>query len=172
MNKPEYIVIHHSLTKDGTTVDWEAIRKYHVETNGWKDIGYHAGIERIGGVLKSMKGRDDLAIGAHCKEAGMNNRSIGICIVGNFDLTPPDLETLRFLRNMCFAYMVNYGIPAQNVIGHRDAGLMAGYDWRKVGPTGVREFKTCPGELFPMQALQEILAGKIDFSGAFAGGRG
>jgi hypothetical protein len=37
---------------------------------------------------------------------------------------------------------------------------MAGFDWRKVGPTGVREFKTCPGILFPLSKLKNILAGK------------
>jgi N-acetyl-anhydromuramyl-L-alanine amidase AmpD len=93
--------------------------------------------------------------GAHCKEAGMNGRSIGICVVGNFELAPPDLVMLKALRDICFAVMVNHGIPAQNVIGHRDAGLMAGFDWRK------GQYKTCPGRLFPMDALRSLLSGAI-----------
>ena len=159
--KPEYIVIHHSLTPDGSTKDWDAIRRYHIETNGWTDIGYHYGIERVNGVLTTQMGRPVFMNGAHCKEAGMNSKSIGICVVGNFDVVPPDLETMNYLRDFCYAIMANYPIPAQNVIGHRDAGLMAGFDWRKIGPTGVREFKTCPGILFPMHGLQIQLKGGL-----------
>lgn len=153
--KPEYIIIHHSLTKDGQVVDWEAIRRYHMETNGWTDIGYHHGLERVGGAIVAQVGRPEFIPGSHCKEARMNNRSIGICVVGNFDLAPPEQQILRALRELCFAVMVNHGIPVQRVIGHRDAGLMAGFDWRK------GQYKSCPGGLFPMATLRDMLAGKI-----------
>ncbi len=54
---PQYIVIHHSLTKDGIIADWEAIRKHHKNVNGWSDIGYHYGIERVGKNLLLVDGR-------------------------------------------------------------------------------------------------------------------
>ena len=78
--KPQYFCIHHSLTKDGTVVDWDAIRRYHKETNGWTDIGYHYGIERVGGGLSLQIGRPESQPGAHTKEMHMNLKSIGICV--------------------------------------------------------------------------------------------
>ncbi len=100
MLKPEYIVIHHSLTKDGIVADWEAIRKYHREVNGWSDIGYHYGIERVGRRILLQVGRPESEFGAHTKEMHMNSKSLGICVVGNFDQAPPGLEIMRFLAEI------------------------------------------------------------------------
>lgn len=161
MNIPEYVVIHHSLTKDGQVVDWNAIRKYHKETLGWNDIGYHFGVERVDGALTTQMGRPVDFAGAHTKEMGMNYKSIGICVVGNFDEVAPDWMMVNYLRDLIYALTANYPIPVQNVIGHRDVGLMAGYDWRRIGPTGIREYKTCPGILFPLHGLQIELKGGL-----------
>jgi len=184
MNRPEYIVIHHSLTKDGLIVDWDAIRRYHksfryqgnivspeeaavLRKNGhnvespWTDIGYHYGVERVKGELTTQMGRRVDLEGAHAKEMGMNSKSIGICVVGNFDVVPPDALTVNYLRDLIYALMANYPITSNRVIGHRDVGLMAGLDWTKIGAGGVREFKTCPGIMFPMHGLQIELKGGL-----------
>lgn len=151
INKPEYIVVHHSLTKDGPTVSWEAIRKYHKEVNKWSDIGYHKGIENVNGKIAVMNGRADHIPGAHAKEMGMNHKSIGICVIGNYDLVEPPNEYLDVLKELCHAYMVNYNIAVENVIGHREVGLMAGFDWRK------NQYKSCPGKLFDMDKFRKFL---------------
>ena len=90
----------------------------------------------------------------------MNRRSIGVCVVGNFDEEVFSPAGTTFLARFLLATLGNHGIPPANVIGHRDAGLMAGYDWRKIGPTGIRQFKTCPGILFPMDRVKQLISGK------------
>jgi len=152
---PQFLILHHSVTKDGQTADWEAIRKYHKETNGWSDIGYHYGIERVGGSLVLQVGRPESQPGAHTKEMHMNLKSIGICVVGNFDLAPPGLEVLRFLADICRRKVAEYGIPVQAVLGHREVGLMAGFDWKK------GQYKSCPGKYFPMDTLRAMLSGEL-----------
>jgi len=152
---PQYVIIHHSLTKDGLVVDWEAIRRYHKGTNGWSDIGYHYGIERVGGNLSLQIGRPESQPGAHTKEMHMNLKSIGICVVGNFDLAPPGLEIMRFLAEICSRKIAEYGIPVNAVLGHREVGLMAGFDWKK------GQYKSCPGKHFNMDLLREMVSGEI-----------
>ena len=120
MNNPKYLIIHHSLTKDGPTVSWEAIRKYHMETNGWSDIGYHYGVELVGSSYQVMKGRDESVVGAHCKEEGMNRNSLGICMVGNYDLAPVQSEGLLLLTTLVKRLMLKYNIPVLNVKRHGD----------------------------------------------------
>jgi N-acetyl-anhydromuramyl-L-alanine amidase AmpD len=53
------------------------VRRWHVEDNGWKDIGYHFLIDRDGTVAK---GRPIEQVGAHTM--GRNTGSIGISLFG------------------------------------------------------------------------------------------
>ena len=86
-NNPQRIILHHSLTKDGVVLSsFDAIKRYHVIQNGWSDIGYHLVLEYVNNKLVWEKGRDLITRGAHCKEQQMNFKSIGICVVGNFDI--------------------------------------------------------------------------------------
>jgi hypothetical protein len=80
-----YIILHHSFTKDNEVVNWSAIREYHTMKLGWIDIGYHFGIEKIGGYYQVLTGRPLGTVGAHTKEFGMNHKSIGICFIGNYN---------------------------------------------------------------------------------------
>jgi N-acetylmuramoyl-L-alanine amidase len=130
---PEYIIIHHSLTKDSETVSWGAIRKYHMETLGWVAVGYHWGLELIGDHYEILKGRMDDEVGAHCKEQGMNSKSLGICLVGNFDIVAPNNHQMTMLLDLTDFLMRQYKIPWENVRRHSEFA----------------PYKSCPGLLFP-----------------------
>ena len=131
------IIVHHSLTKDSGSVSWRAIRRFHINDNGWPDIGYHFGIELVSDVFDSgyeiLMGRSITLPGAHTK--GHNTTTVGICCVGNFDLVPPSKEQLgklKFLINV-----LKFIFPTIDKVSfHRDYAS-----------------KSCPGNLFTKEML-------------------
>jgi N-acetylmuramoyl-L-alanine amidase len=104
------IIVHCSATPNDRVVTVEEIRRWHVEGNGWQDIGYHYVIYRNGEV---HSGRPLKIVGAHC--AGQNTGSIGICLIGDDKFTPEQFNSLRILHK-AFADM----IPSIEIYGHRD----------------------------------------------------
>lgn len=140
-----HIMIHHSLTEDSNTVSWGAIRRYHMDVLKWHDIGYHFGVEKIQSgqhtSFEVLKGRDLFTEGAHCKEGHMNQRALGICVVGNFDLVTPDAAAIEKLMLLCGELMHLLHIPHERIVTHRDYA----------------PYKSCPGQLFPMALLHEVL---------------
>jgi hypothetical protein len=137
------IVIHHSLTKDGKTVDWDAIRKYHMTAPEFMmdDIGYHGGVERINGVVTTLTGRPINKEGGHTK--GKNNM-LGLCIVGNYDLAPPDDELLRAGALMVRAWMSMYPyLTINDVHMHRTFAT----------------YKSCPGNSFAWDKFLAMVGG-------------
>jgi N-acetylmuramoyl-L-alanine amidase len=162
--RPTYIVIHHSFTKDSKIVDWNAIRKYHMSYayngeiitreeahkllgNGerikrpWKDIGYHFGIEKIDNVYEILVGRMMDEKGAHCIQQGMNNKSIGICCIGNFDDELPPQKQMELCIKLVRSLMNIFNISRENVVGHREYA----------------SYKSCPGSKWSMDEFRKII---------------
>jgi hypothetical protein len=137
-------MVHHSLTKDSGTVSWAAIERFHVETNGWADVGYHAGVEQVDldGQVQAMLGRDWTQVAAACPQGEMNRRALHVCVVGNYDLVKPSAEHLRVLvERVLLPWMHLFGIPAERIVGHRD----------------YNSEKACPGTLFDLSALRRMV---------------
>ncbi len=140
----QHIIIHHSLTKDGLTVSWEAIRRHHMETMGWSDIGYHFGVELMpDGNYHILTGRPLNKEGAHCKEEKMNHFGIGFCFVGNFDEEVPPMAMLVKASVYIKGLMELFNIIPANVRGHRDYAT----------------YKSCPGRKFDMTIFRDLLKG-------------
>lgn len=141
---PQRIIVHHSATKDSGTVSWNAIRRFHVGTNGWRDIGYHFGVERVtdGAGQSSVEvllGRPWTEPGAHT--VGHNADSLGVCVVGDFDAGPVPADvwekTVQLVAGLCLR--LNIGV--EQIFGHRNFAK-----------------KTCPGNLFDVDALRSAVA--------------
>lgn len=136
-----HIVIHHSLTKDSETVSWGAIKDFHVNVNGWNDIGYHFGLELARDRYEIFMGRMTDEVGAHCPQNGMNTKGIGICLVGNFDIEKPSKLQYDKLIVLVKFLMRQYNIPKENISGHHDHN----------------PGKSCPGKLFDMKWFKDQL---------------
>jgi N-acetyl-anhydromuramyl-L-alanine amidase AmpD len=143
VNNPEYIIIHHSATTQG---DAETFRRAH-RAKGWRDIGYHyvIGNGTYSGDGEVETGRPENESGAHCSADGMNFKSIGICLVGNFDIDKPTPAQMEALEKLCRDIMERHKIPASRVLGHGEVKGAA---------------TNCPGKNFDMAAFRKRLEGK------------
>lgn len=135
------IIIHHSLTKDGSTVSWGDIRRFHMTDPAYlfTDIGYHCGVELVesGGhsfYYEALMGRMWDVPGAHTK--GQNHDSLGICFVGNYDVIAPSEDMLMAGAKVIALWRKLFNIPSDQIFGHKSFAD-----------------KTCPGILFPLSLL-------------------
>ena len=143
---PTEIILHHSLTKDSKTVSWGAIRQWQMGLIGQEDkfkpnynpyvsepldeIAYHFGLEDVNDYYEILFGRMMNKIGAHAR--GHNHNSIGICFVGNYDLSEPPPEMwnkgIHLARWICDIFKIS----PDNIYGHHKYAT----------------YKTCPGVRF------------------------
>ena len=117
MNKPIYIVIHCSATREDKDFTEKQVNEAHV-ARGFGKWGYHYYIRKDGTTLIT---RPVERIGAHAK--GFNAESIGICYEGGLDCrgrpadtrTPEQRAALRLL-----VHQLQERFPGCRVCGHRD----------------------------------------------------
>ena len=97
MREVDEIILHCSATRrgwmqgQGIAAKVAEIRRWHVEDNGWKDIGYHFVVDVDGEV---MAGRLLGQTGAHVM--GKNLRTIGICLIGGHGSAAGDAFDANF----------------------------------------------------------------------------
>ena len=146
----DHIVIHHSFTKDGALLDdFTAIKNYHVNVNGWQNIGYHFVIEFDKGQLHVKQGRRLNTQGAHTKEGHMNKRGIGVCVVKNGDSEAYTNAEYNALLSLIETLRLEYpAIVMENVKPH----------------SFFSPYKTCPGHKFDWSAFMVKLERKEQFA--------
>lgn len=112
------IVVHCSATPASMDIGVEEIRRWHVDGNGWSDIGYHYVIRRDGAV---ELGRPVDKMGAHAK--GYNGASLGVCMIGglNDDGDPDANFTAAQYDALELVYRaLAQSHPITDTVGHRD----------------------------------------------------
>jgi N-acetylmuramoyl-L-alanine amidase/FlgD Ig-like domain len=94
-----FAVVHHTAgSNDYTAAESAAIVRgieiYHVEGNGWDDIGYNLLVDKYGQVFEGRYGGvDKPVIGAHAE--GFNTGSVGVAVLGDYTTKtlPPAAKT-------------------------------------------------------------------------------
>ena len=84
-----HLIVHHSAG-DNTSTNWAAtvssIFDYHVNSNGWSDVGYNYLIAPDGTLFYGRGGGLNV-IGAHY--CGKNTNTMGVCMMGNYMTVAP-----------------------------------------------------------------------------------
>ncbi|XP_033606966.1 peptidoglycan-recognition protein SC2 [Cryptotermes secundus] len=116
-----FVVVHHGGMRKYCTTMEECVaivrsyQNYHIDFNGWNDIGYNFLVGEDGNVYE---GRGWEAVGAHAPT--YNTRSIGMCIIGDFTDRLPNPAALNALQQLIDCGVAEKKIEAQyQLIGHR-----------------------------------------------------
>ena len=114
--------IHHTASPDSDGGDPHArmrgMQSYHINTNGWCDIGYHFVVAQSGEIMQG-RSRSNRP-GAHV--GGENWGNVGISMIGNYtSATPPDIQ-IENVANILQWVHETHGVPLNrdSVRGHRE----------------------------------------------------
>jgi hypothetical protein len=97
-------IVHHTAGTNSYTAAQAAaivrgIEIYHVEGNGWNDIGYNFLVDRFGTVYEGRGGGiDKNVIGAHSE--GFNTGTFGVALIGNYSHATPQKAQQDALVNL------------------------------------------------------------------------
>ncbi len=120
MNGVKRITVHHTGEHKGMVGKSDrqivkAIENYHRNGRKWSAIGYHY---LIGRDHRVYEGRPTHIQGAHV--SGHNAHNIGVSMIGDFELELPDRQQLGVLERLLDDLRRRYGVPRDQVYGHRD----------------------------------------------------
>lgn len=142
-------IVHHTAgSNDYSRAEAAAIVKgiqlFHVQGNGWNDIGYNFLVDRFGTVYEGrFGGIDRNVVGAHAR--GFNTGSVGVALLGSYGSTQPSKAAqdaiarllawrldivhvdptsfLTFISGGSERYATGIPVVLNAVSGHRDTGF-------------------------------------------------
>ena len=84
-----FAIVHHTAGRNGysraeAAAIVKGIQLFHVQGNGWNDIGYNFLVDRFGTVYEGrFGGVDRNVVGAHAQ--GFNTGSVGVALLGTYE---------------------------------------------------------------------------------------
>jgi hypothetical protein len=143
-----FAVVHHTAGRNDYTraeaaAVMKAIQLYHVQGNGWNDIGYNFLVDRFGTIYEGrFGGVERNVVGAHA--LGFNSGSVGVALLGTYGSAAPSRPAQDALARLlawrldlahvdptAFTTVISggsekyaSGLPVllRSVSGHRDTG--------------------------------------------------
>ncbi|MFT6399556.1 MAG: hypothetical protein ACJAYU_004323 [Bradymonadia bacterium] len=121
---PRYITIHHTVTPTVDSVAPAArvrgIQAYHIDSNGWCDVGYHFIVGQDGRVYQGRS--SELRTGAHA--GGANTDNLGVSLLGTFTEDVPSDTMFYGAANIVrwISNTYNVDLTRDWLKGHREWG--------------------------------------------------
>ena len=184
-------VVHHTVTTNSYSPDealslLRGIQAFHIDANGWCDIGYNFVVDRYGRAFEGRAGGMDRAvIGAQV--AGFNSVTTGIALLGQYQpgASPPAADVppaqLDALRSVLVWKLATHGVDALGTVtavsGCEDenggickypAGSVATFP--AISPHRELNYTSCPGDytVAYLGALRTQVAAQVFNSGPWS----
>lgn len=151
-----HLIVHHSAGTNSSN-DWAAVVRaiwdFHVNGNGWADIGYNWLIDPNGVIYT---GRGDGVLGAHF--CAQNSATTGVCMLGDFTAITPTAAAVSSLQSLLAWKACDVGADPLGAGFHPPSGLNLPYI------SGHRDGcnTACPGDAF-YPTLPAIRQGVADY---------
>jgi hypothetical protein len=118
--------VHHSATgnnyscKEAPSV-LRGIYRYHVQSSGWRDIGYNFAIDKCGNIYEGRAGGVAKPVmGAHT--LGFNTDTMGIAVLGTFSSTNPPAAATTAIAKLTAWKLGLYGINPRGTVTLKSGG--------------------------------------------------
>jgi len=148
MNKPTYIIIHHSAVEESKLFNQlNSINNYHRDARAFpvSSLGLHVGYHSLITGGKNYKCKKDTDDGAHCNQkvggVSINFQSLGVCVGFNGDVETMSDIHYGLLKKQIWEWQEKYKIPNEKVVFHRHFAT----------------YKSCPGSLLDDTWLEKLL---------------
>jgi hypothetical protein len=143
-------VVHHTVSENSYSPGavpslLRSVQAFHMDGNGWDDIGYNFLVDAYGGIWEGRAGGiTNAVIGAHA--VGANAFGTGVSVIGNFDVAAPPSAVITGLGQILGWKLYVHGVDARarvdfylgegalgggrvhnfpTIIGHRDVAQTA-----------------------------------------------